>query len=405
MKKVVFLGSFLLLGSALAETTLTLWSWRTEDRAAYEQLIQDFERKNPDIKVNFVPFEATSYNTVLSTALAGGKGPDLMMVRSYGGLEQLSKAGYLEPITGKFPELKNFSPESLAAETMRSDKQLYAVPFATQTLGLYYNKGVFDKLKLQPPRTWADLLKDGQKLKDAGYIPLANGTKDAWQAEIMMGVFGPNVYGPDFYQDIVAARTDFEDPRFVSAIKKLMDLKPLLPPSFTAVDYTTAQQLFTSERAAMFAGGSFELANFRKQNPNLKMGFIPAPSLNPGEPRRVSLYGDGGYAVNAKSPNKQAALKFLQYTATRQFGQKFTDLLSNISPMSGVVPADPMVRQVVQYNKTSLPYLMFVNFRYNDPTGSTLLQQALQKAFAGEITPEQAAKSVTQGMSGYFKKK
>lgn len=162
-----------------------MWSWRTEDRAAYEQLIKDFERKNPDIKVNFIPYEATSYNTVLSTALAGGKGPDLMMVRAYGGLEQLAKAGYLEPITNKFPDLKNFSAESLAAQTLRADKQLYAVPFATQTLGLFYNKSLFDKLKLQAPRTWNDLTNAGEKLKAAGYIPFANGTKDAWQGEII----------------------------------------------------------------------------------------------------------------------------------------------------------------------------------------------------------------------------
>ncbi|AFZ69545.1 extracellular solute-binding protein [Deinococcus peraridilitoris] len=405
MKKLLLITSFLFVSSAVAQTTLSLWSWRTEDRAAYEQLIKDFERKNPDIKVNFIPYEATSYNTVLSTALAGGKGPDLMMVRAYGGLEQLAKAGYLEPITNKFPDLKNFSAESLAAQTLRADKQLYAVPFATQTLGLFYNKSLFDKLKLQAPRTWNDLTNAGEKLKAAGYIPFANGTKDAWQGEIMMGVFGPNIYGQDFYQDIVNARTDFEDPRFVNAIRKLQELKPLMPQGFTAVDYTTAQQLFTSERAAMFAGGSFEIANFRKQNPNLKFAFVPAPTLKSGDPRMVSLFGDGGYAVNAKSPNKKAALKFLEYTASRQFGQKFTDLLANVSPMQGVVPSDPMVRQVMQYNKSASPYIMLVNFRYNDPTGSTLLQQALQKAFAGDMTPEQAARHVTQGMSGYFKKK
>jgi raffinose/stachyose/melibiose transport system substrate-binding protein len=276
------------------------------------------------------------------------------------------------------------------------------VPFATQTLGLYYNKSIFQKNKLGAPATWDDLLKAGQKLKTAGVIPLANGTKDAWQAEIMLGVFGPNVYGPGFYNDIKAGKTDFEDPRFIAAIKQLQKLVPLFPPNFTAIDYTTAQQLFTSERAAMFAGGSFEMANFKAQNPNLKMDFIPAPALEKGGPRLVSMYGDGGYAVNAKSPNKAAALKFLQYTATRQFAQKFTDLLKNVSPIKGVIPEDQLVRQVILYNKNSLPYIMYVNFRYDNPTGSALLQPALQKVLAGSLTAEQAAKEVQQGMSAYF---
>ena len=409
MKKARLLGTLAVIGTALAsssalaqKTTLTFWSWRPEDKAAYTQLIADFERKNPDINVEYVAFEPTGYPTVLSTALAGGKGPDVMMVRAYGGLEQLAKAGYLEPLTKKFPELNNFPPEALAAETLRADKQLYAVPFATQTLGLYYNKSIFAKNGLKAPQTWDDLLKTGAKLKAANIIPLANGTKDAWQAEIMLGVFGPNVFGPEFIADVSTGKTDFEDVRFVNAIKQLQKLTPLFPQNFTGIDYTTAQQLFSSERAAMFAGGSFEMANFRNQNPNIQMDFIPAPALTAGGRRLVSMYGDGGYAVNAKTPNKAAALKFVQFTATRQFGQKFTDLLSNVSPMVGVTPKDPMVRNVILYNRNSVPYVMYVYFRYDNPTGSALLQPALQKVLAGSLTAEQAAKEVQQGMKSYF---
>lgn len=405
MKKTLLACTLLLCGTALAETTtLTFWSWRPEDRKAYQDLIADFERKNPDIKVNYVAFEPTGYPTVLSTALAGGKGPDVMMVRAYGGLEQVAKAGYLEPITNKFPELGNFSSQALASETLRSDKQLYAVPFATQTLGLYYNKAIFQKLKLPAPRTWDDLLKAGQMLKAAGVIPLANGTKDAWQAEIMLGVFGPNVYGAAFYNDLKNGKTDFEDPRFINAIKQIQKLQPLLPTNYTAVDYPTAQQLFSSGRAGMFAGGSFEMATFRSQNPAIQMDFIPAPSMKKGEQRLVSTYGDGGYAINAKSTKKQAALKFLRFTATRQFGQKFTDVLQNVSPMNGIVPRDPLVQKVIQYNKNALPYIMYVDYRYNNPTGSALLQPALQKVFSGELTASQAAKAVMDGMASYFKR-
>ena len=55
--------------SASAATELTFWSWRTEDKAFYENQIKLFQAKNPDITVKFTPYLNTEYNAILSTAL------------------------------------------------------------------------------------------------------------------------------------------------------------------------------------------------------------------------------------------------------------------------------------------------------------------------------------------------
>src|SRR3546814_1949000 len=68
--------------------------------------------------------------------------------------------------------------------------------------------------------------------------------------------------------DLLAGRATFEDPRFVGALARLNDLKKYFPPGFIGVDYPSAQQLFIAGRAAMFVGGSYEIANFQRQNPN-----------------------------------------------------------------------------------------------------------------------------------------
>ena len=49
-------------------TVLEFWSWRVEDVAVYESLIERFEAQNPDIRVTFDPIVQTEYNTVLSAA-------------------------------------------------------------------------------------------------------------------------------------------------------------------------------------------------------------------------------------------------------------------------------------------------------------------------------------------------
>ena len=135
-----------------------------------------------------------NYQTVLSTALAAGKGPDIVHVRAYGNLETVASPGYLRPLTlDEIPDLKAFPPLSISAETMRSDSNLYAVPFASQTLVIYYNTDLFAEHGVTAPETWAEFIDASKTLKAAGVIPIANGTATAWQNEILVGTIVPNV--------------------------------------------------------------------------------------------------------------------------------------------------------------------------------------------------------------------
>jgi raffinose/stachyose/melibiose transport system substrate-binding protein len=394
--------AFALSAAPALAADLTFWSWRQEDRAAYQEIIADFNKLHPDVRIKFEAFEPTSYNTILSTALAGGKGPDLIQARAYGGLEAFAKPGYflaLDKTT--VPELDNFAPDVLAAETMREDGKIYAVPFATQTVLILYNKELLQKNGVNPPESWDDMIAAARALKAKGVMPFANGTATAWQNEILMGAFAPSIYGSAFNADLVAGKATFEDKRFVDALAKLGELKEHLPQGFTGVDYPTMQQLFISGRAAMIAAGSFEIANFRRQNPKLEIGVIPGPALSKGGPRLVSLFVDGGYAINAKTEHKADAIKFIRYVASPRFGELFSAKLGNISPIKGVKIEDGLLADVARLNASSAPYVMLVNFRYQEPTGSTLIQSGVQKMMAGQATPVEVGADVTKGIAAY----
>lgn len=392
------------LGQQAIAAELTFWSWRQEDRAAYQEIIADFNKLHPDVKIRFEAFEPTSYNTILSTALAGGKGPDLIQTRAYGGIEAIAKPGYLLALDkATVPELDNFPADALAAESMREDGKVYAVPFATQTVLILYNKDLFKTHGIQVPETWDDLIAAAKALKAKGVQPFANGTATAWQNEILMGAIAPSIYGPQFNADLVSGKATFEDKRFVDALAKIAELKDYFPTGFTGVDYPTMQQLFMSGRAAMIAAGSFEIANFRRQNPKLDIGVMAAPPATKGTPRLVSLFVDGGYGINAKTEHKADAIKFIRYASTPRFGDLFANKLGNISPIKGVKIEDGLLAEVAKLNASSAPYVMLVNFRYQEPTGSSLIQTGVQKMMAGQATPAQVGADVTKGIAAYYK--
>ncbi|MGV8834079.1 MAG: extracellular solute-binding protein [Devosia sp.] len=396
------LAAAVIAGPSLAQD-LTFWSWRQEDKAQYQSFIDTFQAANPDITVKFETFEATNYNTILATALAGGTGPDLMMVRAYGGLENVATSGYLEPLTTEaIPALADFPQAALGAESVRADGKLYAVPFASQTMLVIYNKKIFADLGLSEPQSWDELIADSKAIKDAGMFAFANGTATAWQNETIVSALTSSIMGKGFYDDLKAGKTDFTDPRYVEALSKLKDISAYFPDGFIGLDYASSQQLFSSGMAAMFAGGSFELANFKAQNPDLDLGVFAAPGLSADDEKLVGVFYDGGYAANAAGTNKEASIKFLNFLASQEFGQAFANSLNNISPIPGVTFENPLLQHVADLNKDSIPYIMLVHFRFGEPSGSVLLQSEVQKLMADQTTPDAIGTALTEGLATWY---
>ena len=383
---------------------LTFWSWRTEDVEQYNRIIRVFEERNPGIKVRFIPYLNTEYNTILSTALQGGGGPDIIHLRSYGGAEVLANAGYLMPLDGVVEALEEFPEEVLLGATSRKDGRVYGVPFAYQTVQVLYNRRIFTENGLEIPKTWNEFLELAGTLKERGIIPFANGAKDAWMLEILWGAVGPQFYGgTEFFNEVTTGKTDFLDPRFIESLRRLNELVPYFPPGYMGVGYTDMQMLFAQEVAAMFIGGSFELGIMESLNPDLEIGAFPVPPLEAGDPAYVAAWVDGSYGINASTKHPEAALKFIEFTATQEFGQMFTDELKQISAVPGTVPTDPTLAQLVAaLHEASTPYLMLVAFRYDQPTGSTLLQNGIQEMLAGLKTPEEVAQDIQEGLSLWF---
>ena len=383
---ILTIGIFLVFPLAAQRTELSFWTWRTEDVEKYEKLLQSFEKQNPGITVKVTGIKNTEYNTVLSAALSGGSGPDVFMSRSYGGLETFAQSGFMESLEKWVPELKNFDKVAMKGAISVKDGKIYGVPFATQTLFVFYNKKIYKELGLKVPETWDEFLANCAVAKKAGYQALANGGKDGWYLEVMMGAICPNFYGSnDFFDAVVAGKTTFQDSRFVSAINRLKELTPYMPDMYMGVSYTDMQSAFINETAAQFIGGSFEAGYFSSQNPQLEFDIFPGPTVKKGEPHYVSVYADGNFSMNATSKHKEAAAKLLRFFAGKETGEFFIHDLQQVSTVPGVdTSASPYISKVLALQKYSTPYIFLVGFRYNQPTGSTLIQSALQGFMAGK---------------------
>lgn len=388
------------------DVTLKVWSWRTEDIEAYNRIFDIFEEQNPGITVEFEAFQNTEYNQILTTGLAGGDGPDVPMVRAYGQLQPNIEAGQLEPIDGKVDGLDAIAPSVIAGAQGKADGKTYAVPLATQTLQMFYNKAIFKEQGLKVPTTWDEFIALNEKLNDADITPLALGAKDDWILPIFADIVGSARYGgSEFEAKVLSGETDFNDPDYVASLQIVSDLEKYMTPDVVGVSYTDSQIQFTSGQAAQFPGGSFEIATFRTQAPDLDFGSYQVPL----PPQAVSTtpvspgFSDGNFAINSKSEHKDEAFALLSWLATEEFGQLVADELNQFSAIPGVTYSDDVMQEAwTNYEKGQAPYLLLVDFRYGEPLGTAVLGTQVQKMFLGDTDAAGAAAALQEGVSQWF---
>ncbi len=396
MRIISLLTALLLLASAPAQT-LDMWSWRTEDVAAYERILQNYE----GAAVNFEAFLNTEYNTLVSTSLQADEAADVVQTRSYGGVMDWINGDYLLPL--EVDALANYNPTALDAVRSRENGQVYGVPFAIQVLQMYYNKAIFAELELEVPTTWDEFIAVNEAIADAGYIPMALTGKDAWMLPIFHSVIGAGTYGGNaFVEGILEGETSFENPAFVDSLQAVKDVQPFLPPDVTAVSYSDSQNLFVNELAAMFPGGSWEGAFFLDQNPELDLGVFAVPAKGTDE-QMVSWFVDGAWAVTTSTEDTADALEFVNWLGSPEFGQLFTDELAQISPIAGVTPTDPLLNDIVSlWNEAATPYMLLVHFRYGSPSGTTVIGENIQNLFLDNMTPAEVASDLQAQMATWF---
>lgn len=260
------------------DVTLKVWSWRTEDIDAYNTIFDVFEKEHPGITVDFEAFQNTEYNQILTTGLAGSDGPDVPMVRAYGQLQPNIEADQLDPIDDIVDGLDDIAPSVLAGAKGKADGKTYAVPLATQTLQMFYNKDIFKENGLEVPTTWDEFISLNDTLLEKGITPMALGVKDDWMMPIFADIVGSARYGGSAFEgEVLDGTKTFEDPDYVAALQIVADMKKYLTPDVVGVSYTDSQVQFTSGQAAQFPGGSFEIATFASQAPDMNIGSYQVP--------------------------------------------------------------------------------------------------------------------------------
>ena len=392
-----------------ADVTLTVESWRNDDLAIWqEKIIPAFEAKNPGIKVVFAPTAPTEYNAALNAKLDAGSAGDLITCRPFDASLELFKKGNLASLND-LPGMENFSDVAKSAWTTDDGATTFCVPMASVIHGFIYNKDAFDQLGITPPATEAEFFAALDKIKAEGsYIPMAMGTKDLWEAATMgYQNIGPTYWkGEEGRKALIKGEQKLTDEGWVEPYRVLAKWKDYLGDGFEAQTYPDSQNLFTLGRAAIFPAGSWEIGLFNTQA-QFKMGAFPPPVKNAGDTCYISDHNDIGVGLNAKSPNAEAAKKFLTFVSSPEFADIYANSLPGFFSLNStaVKMNDPLAQEFVSWREKCQPTIRSTYQILSRGTPNLENETWTESAnvINGTDTPEVAGEKLQKGLDSWYK--
>lgn len=391
------------------DVTLTVESWRNDDLSIWqEKIIPAFEAKNPGIKVVFAPTAPTEYNAALNAKLDAGSAGDLITCRPFDASLELFNKGHLAGLND-LSGMENFSDVAKSAWTTDDGATTFCVPMASVIHGFIYNKDAFDQLGITPPATEAEFFAALDKIKAEGsYIPMAMGTKDLWEAATMgYQNIGPTYWkGEEGRKALIKGEQKLTDDAWVEPYRVLAKWKDYLGDGFEAQTYPDSQNLFTLGRAAIFPAGSWEIGLFNTQA-QFKMGAFPPPVKNAGDTCYISDHNDIGVGLNAKSPNAEAAKKFLTFVSSPEFADIYANSLPGFFSLNStaVKMNDPLAQEFVSWREKCQPTIRSTYQILSRGTPNLENETWTESAnvINGTDTPEVAGEKLQKGLDSWYK--
>lgn len=390
--------------TAANKVKLTVTSWRAEqsENELYKLIQQELNKTHPEIELDFKPVKATEYNTTLNTVLKTDTAADIIHLRPYAAGKAIADAGYLEPIDG-LKGLEVFTKDQLLA-AQGSDKKQYGVPYMLSSTLILYNKTIFEKYKLQEPKTWDEMIQIAETLKQNKVTPFAFGSKEGWVLSLMHGAIGPQFYGTDFPARFLKGEAKLDSPEYLKSIEAMNSLTPYFPANFEGLGMEDIRTMFAAEQAGMVIDGHFEIALMLALNPGLKLDVFPVPPAQAGGKPTVSTWVDGSFAINKKSKNIAAAKTVLEFMTTKAYGNLILSHTKSPSPIPGVTTSDPVINKISSLSGTNaVPYFAVTSLNSGNPTTKSALETALQGMYLKKLTPKQVVEEVQKSADTWFK--
>lgn len=272
-------------------------------RKQLDQLVKDFETKNPNIEVEVEAVREPE--KTFKARLAVNELPDVTIVAEipYNPADYFISLDYL-----------GYTNDDFIIPVESAFGQIYTIPIGTNYDGIIYSKLAFKDAGISKiPSTLKELYNACEKLKTKGITPLAINLRDKWPTKWYTTRYPVQRTGdPDYLLNL--ANTDeflVKDSALLNILLTLRDMnqKGYLEPDVTKSNWDQMVTDIVKGKTAMTFMGSWLIPQLIDNGAKVEdIGMFPFP-----ETKCILLSDDYTYAISKDSKNIDAAKAFMKF--------------------------------------------------------------------------------------------
>lgn len=416
---IVKLKRLLIAGAALAVAAfpamagnLTFWHAYAgqQDKVDFIKFaLNEFVKQHPDIKLDVVAAEQSSYKTKLNTAMASGNPPDVFYTLPGGFLNAFVKGGQMYALDQELAKDgwgKSFL-DSAIAQTSK-DGHTYAVPVDVDSAVFWYNKALFAEKGWTVPKTYAELMALAEKIKADGIVPFALGNKDSWPATFWFQYLEMRLKGSGVVASFVNgdANATF-GPEGEKAFEKVAEIakKQYFPTGFNGMSDQEANMLFLNGQAAMMLNGTWQIGASSDAPEGFDLGFFAFPTVQGGAGDQSDVLAGvaASFGISQKAENKADAVTLLKFLTSTQVMTKYVELRKTMVTVKGATTeaaAGPVLYGISNGLVSAAGHLDPFYDTAMPPAATNTYYTNLQGVLDGSVAPSDAAKHLEDALKG-----
>jgi len=395
---------------AASKNEIVVWHWLTDREDALETLADQYE-KSSGVKVRLEVYAPSDvYSSRIRASAQTNTLPDIFGVLGEPwDLASYIKSGHvmnLEPamVAEHGAWRHQFYPKALATNTFIAGNQygvapgIYGVPLDVTNIQLLYNKDLYKQAGLdpeRPPKTWPEWMADWHQLKAVGTPGLVSGWGETWMINCFASNYAFNLMGEQKVLDTYRGKVPYTDPDWINVFSVFDEIRKegLLVSGAVTMINKAAEQTFANGKAAYAFNGSWCVHPYQEMNPTLSYAPILPPRFSNRFPMRIWGGAGSSLMVNAQSPRREEAIKFLKWlTLEPQQAMLSKETFNLPSNRSSAVALPPILAAFAAHmEETTHPSQWPVSER---PAITEAIGKGIQSILIGEKTPVQMAQEI-----------
>lgn len=310
-------------GGSGEEKTLTVFHYMGQSvkQQGLEKLEEEFKKTHPNITFENIFYnQGTDYFPQLSTALASGEQPDIIMGNP-ATYPDLIENGYAMDLTDN-DVIKNLnvSPEDL--NDASANGKVYAVPIDFKASGFFYNVKMFKENGLEVPKTLTEFDQLVETLHSKGIDSFIDLYGEGSTGDIeTRGIIVPRAVAAgdlDLYEKLMSGEKKLTDYDYMDEALSVWDKRMTYPRmDAMANNQDKALELFVTGQGAMIFTGNWNIGEMlaKSEGTDFEFDFFLPPIDDEGSAKLCTMV-DQSFMVNPNSDCAEEAVEFLEYWVT-----------------------------------------------------------------------------------------